>query len=172
MESTKTSKAYMPTAQKNCWGTPPALFEKLEEEFGPFDLDAAASASNALCNRYLTQDDDALTQPWTGRVFVNPPYGRGLGQWVEKASEEAASGRAEIVVALLPAHTFLSTKAYHQYVEAPRQETGIPEVRVLPGRLRFVGAENDAPFASMIVVWRGSDSTGGTNDAMDEARTR
>lgn len=75
------------------WRTPPDFFEKLHAEFG-FTLDAAASDENALLGRdcgyagdhcdehqcwtvgrYFTEEDDAISQDWTGeRVWCNPPY--------------------------------------------------------------------------------------------------
>jgi hypothetical protein len=84
------------------WETPPILFAKLHEEFD-FTLDACASHRNHKIDNYFTKKDDALTKPWHGRVWINPPYERGrLMEWVEKIIEEIESGRAEVVVALLP----------------------------------------------------------------------
>ena len=48
---------------------------------------------------------DGLNNKWTdaegkpGIVWLNPPYGRVLGQWVEKAYKEVQVGNALIVVA-------------------------------------------------------------------------
>src|SRR5215217_4831933 len=53
------------------WPTPPDVFEALDAEFGPFDLDPCATPENAKCKRYFTLSDDGLAQDWTGRVFVN-----------------------------------------------------------------------------------------------------
>ena len=52
---------------------------------------------------HLTEEDDGLSVPWRGTVFVNPPYGRTLATWVAKAHSEVESGQARTVVALLPA---------------------------------------------------------------------
>ena len=41
------------------WGTPIELFDSLNAEFN-FTIDAAANKFNALCDRYWTEDDDAL----------------------------------------------------------------------------------------------------------------
>jgi phage N-6-adenine-methyltransferase len=67
-------------SKREDWGTPPDFFQALDTEFG-FTLDAAASPANALCPRYWTKADNALVQPWTGIVFLNPPYGRGIEKW-------------------------------------------------------------------------------------------
>ena len=70
------------------WPTPQWLVDKLAAEFGPFDLDPAASPDNAKAPRFCTEADDGLAQPWKGRVFLNPPYGGAVGKWVAKARDE------------------------------------------------------------------------------------
>jgi phage N-6-adenine-methyltransferase len=71
------------------WQTPPALFRALHQEFD-FTIDVAADDGNAVVDRYLDADIDALTQSWAGeRVFANPPYGRDLASWLDKAIVEA-----------------------------------------------------------------------------------
>ena len=122
-----------------------ALAAALNAEFH-FSLDAAASADNALCERYLTVDDDGAAQSWAGeRVWCNPPYSRKGGQ--ARFLDRAAMREAEVAVLLIPART--DTVAWHDYV--------IPwasEVRFVRGRLRFQGASNSAPFPSAVAVFR------------------
>jgi site-specific DNA-methyltransferase (adenine-specific) len=57
------------------WSTPPELFADLDREFG-FTLDVCATADNAKCSHFYSRAEDGLRQPWTGRVWCNPPYGR------------------------------------------------------------------------------------------------
>ena len=78
---------------------------------------------------------------------MNPPYGRKIGAWVQKAYESAHSGA--LVVCLLPARS--DTEWFHRYV------TRASEVRFLRGRLRFGGGEHPAPFPSVVVVFRPDD---------------
>lgn len=112
------------------WSTPPDLFAALAEEFGRFDLDAAATSATALAHRYYTAEDDGLVQPWSGTVWCNPPYSR-VGAFV---------------VVLVPART--DTKWWHESaVEAD-------EIRFLRGRLRFGNAKAGAPFPSAVLVFR------------------
>lgn len=73
------------------WSTPPDLFAELDAEFH-FDLDAASTDENALCERHYTKEDDGLAQPWDGNVWCNPPYGREIGKWVRKAAESDGGG--------------------------------------------------------------------------------
>ena len=84
------------------WATPQAFFDELNREFA-FDLDVCALPENAKTARYYTPDEDGLTQPWEGVVWCNPPYGRQIGRWVERAFLAGASGTT--VVMLLPART-------------------------------------------------------------------
>ena len=64
--------------------TPPWLFEALGIHF---DLDVASPVEPLpwpipATNRY-TIEDDALTQPWHGKVWMNPPYSKPT-PWVER----------------------------------------------------------------------------------------
>jgi phage N-6-adenine-methyltransferase len=76
-----------------CWCTPQDFFDKLNAEFG-FVLDPAATDKTAKCSLYYTPETDGLSQSWDrgGAVFCNPPYGREIGKWVQKAFEEARGG--------------------------------------------------------------------------------
>ncbi len=73
------------------WSTPKDFFDKLDAEFH-FTLDPCATKLNAKCKRFFTKREDGLKKPWRGRVFVNPPYGRGVDVWVRKAWESAGGG--------------------------------------------------------------------------------
>lgn len=130
------------------WRTPPALFLALDKEFD-FTIDVAADDGNAVCDRYLDADVDALTEPWgRERVFCNPPYGRELDRWLAKAILEAQEHGA-LVVMVLPART--GNAWFHRYVLRHA------EIRFIPGRLNFTvggSARKNAPFDSMVVVYR------------------
>jgi phage N-6-adenine-methyltransferase len=138
----------MMTSETPEWSTPKELFDDLDREFGPFDLDPCATPENAKCEDYIDASLDGLAQRWYGRVFMNPPYGRQIVRWVRKAWEESQSGHCHLVVCLLPART--DTAWFHDYCARG-------EIRYLRGRLHFnddrrPGAR--APFPSMVVVFR------------------
>ena len=126
------------------WETPQDLFDKLNAEFH-FDLDVCALPENAKCEKYYTPEDDGLLQPWNGTCWCNPPYGRTIGKWIQKAYETFAGGGT--VVMLLPART--DTKWFHEYIYNKA------EIRFIKGRLKFGNSKNAAPFPSMIVVFDG-----------------
>ena len=128
------------TSNTDKWETPQDFFDRLNEEFC-FDLDVCALPENAKCEKYFTPDVDGLKQEWTGTVWCNPPYGRRIGLWVEKAYKANCT-----VVMLLPART--DTKWFHEYIY------GKAEIRFIKGRLKFGGSNNAAPFPSMVVIYR------------------
>jgi len=134
------------SSDREDWPTPLDLFRRLDREFGPFDLDAAASPENALCTRYFTQRDDAFRQDWRPfqRIWINPPYGDAIPLWTRRARQEAERGA--VVCMLLPSRT--DTQWFHRDV--------LPYARVIrfiEGRITFRGAEDPAPFPSVVVVF-------------------
>ena len=126
------------------WATPQWLFDALDREFG-FTLDSCSTHQNAKCARHFTRAEDGLTQSWANEVvWMNPPYGQGIGAWIAKAFDAAQHEQAT-VVCLVPART--DTRWWHRYVMKH-------EIRLLRGRLRFGEATASAPFPSAIVVMR------------------
>lgn len=128
------------------WATPQDFFDTLDAEFH-FTLDACATPENAKCRQYFTPEMDGLLQPWTGNVWCNPPYGKTIGRWCRKASEEIQKG-ADLIVMLIHART--DTQWFHEYIYG---KPGV-EIRFVKGRLKFGGAPYNAPFPSMIVIFR------------------
>lgn len=133
------SKALFSSASEE-WETPQDFFDKCATRWGPFDLDVCATKENAKCEKFFTKEDDALTKEWSGVCWMNPPYGRGIGVWVQKAY----SSVAKRVVCLLPART--DTRWFHDYCVLGR-------VEFVRGRLKFGGSKNSAPFPSMLVIF-------------------
>lgn len=139
------------SSKKMDWRTPQAFFDDLNREFH-FVLDAAAMPENAKCTQYFTPETDGLSRSWDvgGSVFCNPPYGRKIGKWVQKAYSEYVRGGGVTIVMLIPART--DTSYFHDYIY------GKAEIRFLRGRLKFEDengvAMNPAPFPSMVVIFR------------------
>jgi len=133
------------SSKSNEWATPQSFFDSLNKEF-KFNLDPSATKENAKCKKFFTEDDDGLSKSWEGyNVFCNPPYGRGLKQWVKKASEESKKPNT-LVVMLIPART--CTSYFHDYIYNKA------EIRFIRGRLKFGDSKNAAPFPSMVVIFR------------------
>jgi phage N-6-adenine-methyltransferase len=126
------------------WTTPQNFYDRLDQEFG-FTLDPCSTDTTAKCSAYYTEADDGLSQSWAGHsVFMNPPYGRSIKDWIRKAYEESQKPNT-VVVALIPART--DTRYWHDYcMEAS-------EIRFIKGRLKFGDSKNSAPFPSAVVVF-------------------
>ena len=175
-----TERAYMPQAKSVEHTTPIDLFDALNDEFGPFTLDPAAQPGQYTAEAIIENGGvafcppgtvvgvgspwlhDGLLQPWTGRVFLNPPYGRQMPRWIEKAVTEIEVGNVELVCALIPSRT--DTKMWQRFVMSQMEVIegsgtfvmrchATKLVRFLPGRLKFGDAKDPAPFPSAVVVW-------------------
>ena len=125
------------------WSTPQWLFDLLDSEFD-IEWDVCATAANAKCERYYTPEMDGLKQTWRGVCFMNPPYGKEIARWIEKAYQSSLLGAT--VVCLIPART--DTTYWHRFV------TKAHEIRFLKGRVRFGDSASGAPFPSAIVVFK------------------
>lgn len=79
------------------WLTPPEIIESL----GAFDLDPCAPINRpwATASIHYTINDNGLMQPWNGRVWCNPPFGREAVKWLRRMAEHGNG------IALIPART-------------------------------------------------------------------
>ena len=143
----KKTQEVMFSSEKNDWETPQDFYDKLNLKYS-FTLDPCASHVTAKCKKYFTVEDDGLAKSWRGEVvFMNPPYGRGIEKWIQKAFDESRkSGPATVVVCLVPART--DTKYWHDYCMKAH------EIYFVKGRLKFGDSKNSAPFPSAVVVFR------------------
>jgi phage N-6-adenine-methyltransferase len=128
------------------WATPDDYFQEVVDAFGPFDIDVCADCDNAKAPVYFTKDQDGLAQQWEGRCWMNPPYGREIGAWMQKAYESALNGA--FVACLVPART--DTAWWHNFAMRG-------EITFIRGRLKFGKAKNSAPFPSALVIFRPQD---------------
>lgn len=119
------------------------FFLKIESEFGPFDLDPCATSENAKAGNFYTKEDDGLSKQWSGKVWMNPPYGKSIKLWMKKAYESSLSGAT--VVCLVPSRT--DTNWWHDYAM-------MGEIRFIKGRLKFGASKNSAPFPSAVVIFK------------------
>lgn len=132
------------TKNKNSvWYTPQYLFDELNEEFN-FVIDSCALPENTKCSLYYTPEQDELAQNWFDTTWCNPPYGREIYQWVEKAYNEHLKNNITVVL-LLPAKT--DTKWFHEYLYNKA------EIRFIKGRIKFGGSKDPAPFPSMVCIF-------------------
>ena len=132
---------------------------------GPFTLDAAASVENAWCSSYYTIADNGLRQPWSGRVWCNPPYSN-CADWVRKAWDEWDAGNVTAIVLLLPANR--TEQGWWQTLVEPRRDSaGSPlHVTFLPGRIRSSRPQgwhppkgDRPPFGVCLLTWKAGPLT-------------
>lgn len=157
-----TSTVLFSSASDN-WPTPQSFYDRLNAEFA-FVLDACSSVANHKADAFYALDHpeearrDGLAGDWArdaetlgGAVWMNPPYGRGIAAWMEKAHATAQANA--VVVCLVPVRA--DAAWWHELVLG----TGA-EVRYIRGRLTFGTAKNAAPFASAVVIYRPTDKAG------------
>lgn len=133
------------------WETPHDLAAALGKAINGFDLDPCAATPDRRKARVkakvlLTAEDDGLSARWHGRVFVNPPYSRGIAEWIRKCWSESESGC--VVIGLVPARP--DTGWWHDYIAEKA------DIYMLKGRLKFGTSRTNAPFPSSVVCWNGS----------------
>lgn len=128
------------------WYTPERILEPIYRFFdGKIDLDPCAGfGSPVKAEQYFYGGDlhgcyqSGLDIAWWGNVFMNPPYGRQIVPWVSAFMSQWFDRG----LALLPART--DTKWFQMLRLRP--------MCFIKGRLTFSGAENSAPFPSVIVM--------------------
>lgn len=77
------------------WYTPPWIIERVSALLGADYFDPCPAREGAPISV------NGLDITWRGRVFCNPPYGRGIAPWVRKAVTEPV----DELVLLVPAST-------------------------------------------------------------------
>jgi len=130
------------SSKTDLWSTPQEFFDKYNQLYD-FEIDVCASKENAKCTKFYTKEDDGLSKEWTGKCWMNPPYGRTIKQWMKKAYESSLNGAT--VVCLVPSRT--DTAWWHDYAVKG-------QIEFIRGRLKFGGNKNSAPFPSAVVIFK------------------
>lgn len=80
---------HSPRARTDVWLTPPFVLEELGGALS-FDLDPCAADPRPwdTAKAHYTEADNGLTQPWHGRIWLNPPYSNStLAQWLGRMAD-------------------------------------------------------------------------------------
>ncbi len=129
--------------QTDDWLTPPEIIQAL----GPFDLDPCASPSQPwrTADQQYALPTDGLTQPWHGRVWLNPPYGQATSAWLHRLAKHGNG------IALIFARTETAMFFHHVWPKA----SGL---LFLEGRLHFytpdgIRAKGNSGGPSVLVAY-------------------
>lgn len=93
------------------WCTPPHVIEMARAAMGGIDLDVASNAAaqaivKAASWYSLDTGRDGLALPWAGRVWCNPPYGKGLvDRFSDKIVSELERGQITAMLVLVNSST-------------------------------------------------------------------
>jgi ParB family chromosome partitioning protein len=112
------------------WYTPTWLIEKAREVLGGIDLDPAtceAAQSVVQAARWYTKPDNGLVQPWSGRVWLNPPYSAPTA-WVRKAITAYQDG--SVTAALILTNSYTETGWWQELAQ-------VGAMLLFRGRLQF-----------------------------------
>jgi hypothetical protein len=128
------------SSKRMSWNTPQSFLE-LVRKVAPIGLDPCSNATS-LVGAPSQFWEGGLEEDWSGfgLVYVNPPYGRALGEWSEKIAKEAVADTEMIV--LVPART--DTKWFHRLWKRCNA------LCLWKGRITFEGAPSPAPFPSAV----------------------
>ena len=104
------------------WLTPPEIIRSL----GVFDLDPCAPINRPwdMAINHFTIKDNGLSKKWSGRIWLNPPYGNEAIGWLSRIAEHGNG------ILLIFART--ETKMFFKYVWDKADA-----VLFLKGRIRF-----------------------------------
>ena len=125
------------------WYTPQDIVQLSIALLGEIDLDPCSNSHespNIPAHNHYTKEDDGLSQPWEGKVYLNPPYGSEIPQWVDKLVKSYGNGVTE-AIALLPGR--IDTVWFQPLYEYPMCN--------IRGRLQFENSPHHAPFPCVIV---------------------
>jgi len=150
------ASGWIPDSTGDEWYTPARYIESARKVMGEIDLDPASSKqANQIvkAKQYLTKEDDGLSRPWWGRMFMNPPYSMNK-PFAEKMLDEYGMGNVDQAVVLVGAHA-IETQWFKDYWDYVLCFTG--------HRIRFITPEGEqvaGNIAGSVFIYLGDKQKG------------
>lgn len=147
------------SSDSNEWYTPARYADLARKVMGDIDLDPAsclAANQSIQAKTIFDIEDDGFSRHWSGRVWLNPPYGRGedgsnQAAWSKKLIDEYKAGRVSEAMLLVNAAT--GNKWFADLWEFP--------ICFVDHRIRFISPRGDysQPTHSNVIVYFGSNES-------------
>jgi ParB family chromosome partitioning protein len=151
---TPTSRELTGQSENTDWRTPRKYLEAARAVMGAIDLDPASSAdANEIvkAEKFFTDADDGLQQPWAGRVWLNPPFGGKARDFIDRLVREYEVGNVIAALALINAHAS-ETKWFQQLFNYT--------ICFVAGRIEFWGPHREIASTNTcgsVIVYLGED---------------
>jgi len=131
------------SSQSSEWTTPQLIINKTIQLLDEIDLDPCSNPDfpNIPAKKHFKKGEDGLSKEWHGKIYMNPPYGGEIKDWINYLYEQYEKNNVQEAIALTPSRT--DTKWFQKIKTYPRC--------FIWGRLKFGESGNSAPFPSMAV---------------------
>ena len=100
------------------WLTPPYLIESARLVLGEIDCDPATclqAQKTINAATYYTKQDNGLVHPWSGRVWINPPYNAPwMGRFVDKLLDHLQ--KSDVTAAILMCNNATDTSWWQKAI--------------------------------------------------------
>lgn len=140
----------------NEWYTPAPFIKAAREAMGGIDVDPAScplANETVEAAKYYTAEDDGLTRPWVGRVWLNPPYAQPLiRQFCEGLVKRYQEGEVRAACVLVNNGT---ETAWGQALLSCAAAVCFPKSRV---KFYSPGGAKSSPLQGQLVAYFGDDA--------------
>lgn len=141
---------------ENEWYTPKEYIEAAKSVMGDIDVDPASSEiANKIVKAkiYYTAQNDGLTKPWIGRIWMNPPYSQPL---IVRFSETFVKKYkdTEVKEACVLVNNATDTTWFQMMLEI------CDKVCFIKGRIRFLDIKEEAtgaPLQGQLILYFGKN---------------
>ena len=147
-------------SESNEWYTPDQYVDAARYLMGGIDLDPASceqANETVRAEVFYTKDDDGFSKAWSGRVWMNPPYGKEDGEsnqsrWTKRLIDSYENG--EILSAVFIVNAATSASWFQRFWDYP--------ICFVRRRISFVSpsGEKNSPTQGNVFVYLGEDIEG------------